>query len=482
MKLKKLISDLPVKVYRGARDIEITGLRAHSKQVAPGHLFIAKKGTVDDGTKYVEEAIANGAVAILSSQPNPFLKTVTQLIHPDVRLIEAELASKFFDYPSRSLFIVGITGTNGKTTITFWSQHLLNGLGIPCGMIGTIEYRIGSYCFEAELTTPDVITNQKLLKEMKKQNLLAAVIEVSSHGLTQGRVTNIDFDTAIFSNLTPDHGDYHESMEAYACEKAKLFSMLSEKQIAIVNYDSAWTEKILINCPAKRLSYGFSQKADLVAYDIQLYSDRTAFLASYQGESVRFHLNVIGRFNILNALAAMAVSLVRGVSITKLPSLVATFPPVPGRLEKIDNLAGLSIFVDYAHTPDALKRVLMCLKEIFQERIITVFGCGGDREHQKRSQMGKIAGDYSYLTFITSDNPRTEEPGAICQEIASGFTSSNYLVEVNRRLAIVGAIEMATKKDVVLIAGKGHETYQLIGHQTLPFDDRKVAREIANSL
>ena len=473
LKLKKLIANLPLKIYRGTKEVEITGLSLHSKRVAPGNLFIAKKGTVDDGAKYIEEAVSNGAVAILSKYPNPFLKNVVQLLHPEVQSIEAELAARFYGHPSHSLFTVGVTGTNGKTTVVYLLQHLLD----RCGMIGTIEYRIGTYRFEAELTTPDVITTQKLLKEMLKQHLLAAVLEVSSHGLSQGRVDQIDFDVGVFSNLTQEHLDYHPSMEAYALVKAKLFSKLSEKQIAIVNHESPWTKMILSNCSAQPLTYGFSKGADLYAHDLLLRADGADFSVSYRHETARFHSNLIGRFNISNVLAALAVCLTKGISLEQLSPLVATFPPVSGRLEKVE---GFPIYVDYAHTPDALEKVLTCLQEIKRERIITVFGCGGDRDRKKRSIMGQIADKYSYFTVITSDNPRTEDPRSICEEIASGFTSSRYTIEVDRRAAIEHAIERAAPEDLILIAGKGHETYQLIGHQTVPFEDKKVARTIAN--
>jgi UDP-N-acetylmuramoyl-L-alanyl-D-glutamate--2,6-diaminopimelate ligase len=480
MKLKRLIADCPIEVYRGPQDIEITGLCTHSRLVAPGNLFIAKKGSVDDGAKYIEEAISSGAVAILTDLPNPFLKGVAQLLHPAPQTIEAKLAARFYGYPSDTLFTVGVTGTNGKTTAAYLIKHLYDQLAFPCGLIGTIEYIIGNHHFEAARTTPDAITCQKLLKEMVKQGCTAAVMEVSSHGLAQGRCDQISFDLAIFSNLSQDHLDYHGNMETYAKEKAKLFAGLSEEKTAIINNESPWKESILAGCKAKILTYGFSSKDLLYATEIQLNPGKTEFSVNYQGEKVRFSWEMIGRYNILNCLAALAACLVRGAPLRALPPFVQSFPPVPGRLEKVENFRGLNLFVDYAHTPDALEQVLSCLQEIKQGKIITVFGCGGDRDKSKRPKMGNAAEKGSDFAIVTSDNPRSEDPQKICAEVAAGFSSSNFTVVVDRRQAIEQAIEMATPKDLILIAGKGHETYQLFAYQTIPFDDRKIAQEIAN--
>jgi UDP-N-acetylmuramoyl-L-alanyl-D-glutamate--2,6-diaminopimelate ligase len=480
MKLKKLITGLPIEIYKGGQDIEITGLCIHSKLVAPGNLFIAKKGSVDDGSKYIEEAIDSGAVAVLSDLPNPFLKNSVQLIHPNPAEVEAELAARFYNNPSKSLFVIGITGTNGKTTTSYLIKHFLDQLGIACGLIGTIEYIIGSYHFEAKLTTPDIITNQKLLKEMVKQGCLASVIEVSSQGLAQDRCKYIDFDVAIFTNLTQDHLDYHKTMEAYANEKAKLFNSLDPHKIAIVNYESPWTAVITQQCKAPLLTYGFSQEADLYADAIQLSACNTEFRVHYRSEQADFKSNLIGRYNILNSLCAIGTCLAKGIPLRNLPPLLNTFKPVSGRLEKVETSRKLNIFVDYAHTPDALEKVLACLREIKQGKIITVFGCGGDRDRGKRAKMGKAAEEGSDFTIITSDNPRSEVPQTICSEIASGFSRTDFTIIVDRKEAIAKAIEMASGKDLILIAGKGHETYQHFSFQTIPFDDRKVAQELAN--
>ena len=480
MKLKKLITGLPITVYKGGLDVEITGLCAHSRCVGPGNLFIAKKGSVDDGAKYIEEALSAGATAILTDLPNPFLKGIVQLVHPFPERVEGALASRFYQNPSQELYVVGVTGTNGKTTTTYLVKHLLDQLGSPCGLIGTIEYLVGSYRFEADRTTPDAITNQKLHREMVKQGCKAVAMEVSSHGLAQGRCDQIDFDAAVFTNLSQDHLDYHHTMEIYAQEKAKLFTSLSSNKTAIINNESHWKDEMIANCRAKILTYGFTPECCLYADELYLSPSRSAFTIHYQGQKVRFVWDLIGRYNILNCLAAVGVCLSKKIPLAQLSAPVESFPGVCGRLEKVENRRGLNMYVDYAHTPDALEKVLNCLQELKQGRIITVFGCGGDRDKTKRPQMGKAAEKGSDFTIVTSDNPRSENPRQICEEIATGFSTSDFKIVTDRRLAIEQAIQMATVKDLILIAGKGHETYQLFSHQTLPFDDKKISQEIAN--
>lgn len=480
MNLKKLISGLPIVFPKGGKDVEITGLCSHSKLVAPGNLFISKKGTADEGARYIQEAVASGAAAILTDFPNPFLKQITQLTHPHVAEMEGLLAAKFYGFPSRSLYTVGVTGTNGKTTTTYLIKHLFESLGIPCGLIGTIEYIIGGHHFAAERTTPDAITNQKLFKEMVKQRCQAAVMEVSSHGLEQGRVDQIEFDAAVFTNLSQDHLDYHHTMEAYASAKAKLFSQLQPGKIAILNQDSPWSSQMAQVSQVPLFTYGLSPGPDLYAHQIQLTPGHTKFEVSYQGKSVSFSWDLIGRFNVSNCLAALSVCLTKGIPLSELPPFVRTFSTAPGRLEKVDNLANLAIYVDYAHKPDALEKVLHSLRETTKGNIIAVFGCGGNRDRGKRPLMGEIASRLADWAIVTSDNPRGEDPAAICKEIIAGIRTSNWSLEIDRRAAIEKAIRMATPKDLILIAGKGHETYQIFSHQSVPFDDRKVAQEIAN--
>lgn len=490
MKLKKLLKDIPVREVKGSAEIEITGICSNSKLASPGSLFIARKGLSDDGEKYIPEAIAAGAVAIVTDIPNPSLKNVTQIIHQDVALIEGMLAANYYQFPSDELFMVGITGTNGKTTTSFLVKYLLDKLKKNAGLIGTIEYIIGAHRYPATRTTPDVINNHKMLREMVLQGCKSAVMEVSSHALDQGRVQNIDFDVAIFTNLSLDHLDYHLTMEAYAKAKNKLFTSLDQKKLkkknsidikkSIVNADSPWLPQIIAGCSSDTiLTYGIDNCADVRATEVKLFPTSTEFTLTYQAKSIHCKSPLIGRFNVYNYLAAISVGLIKGESLEKLADIMSKTPTVPGRLELVANFRGLKIYVDFAHSDDALKNVLETLKELKTKRIITVFGCGGDRDIKKRPLMAKVAEEYSDLTIVTSDNPRSENPDNICQQIVTGFKNENsYEIITDRYAAIQRAIFLSEEDDIILIAGKGHETYQIFGSKTIEFDDRKVAQEI----
>ena len=458
MKLKKLIEGLPLQIFRGSKEVEITGLCSHSKYVAPGDLFIAKMGAHDDGSQYIDEALASGAAAILTDFVDPSLKT-TQVLTEDVRAAEALLAARFYDSPSQELFAIGVTGTNGKTT----TSHLIH-YALHSGLIGTIEYVIGDFHFDAELTTPDIITNQKLLREMVKQGCKSAVIEVSSHGLAQKRTEGIDFDVAIFTNLSQDHLDYHQSMEEYAATKAKLFRDLKKEATAVVPHNETFMIK---ECSAHILTYGIGE-GDVSATDLHLASDHTTF--KVDGKAYKTPL--VGRFNVLNTLAALAACRVYG----KTDCNFEDFPSVRGRVERVHG----NVYVDFAHTPAALENVLLALREFAPARILTVFGAGGDRDRDKRRKMGEVVAKHADFAILTSDNPRSEDPQKICEEIAVGCPSA--LIEIDRRRAIERAIALADSDDIVLIAGKGHETCQIFAHRTMPFDDRKVVLEILDEV
>jgi UDP-N-acetylmuramoyl-L-alanyl-D-glutamate--2,6-diaminopimelate ligase len=484
MKLKKLLKDISVSDVKGSKDIVITGLCANSKVVSPGNLFVAKKGRVDDGAQYIQEAIAAGASAVLTDIYDPSLRSVTQVIHPDVSSVESLLAAHYYQFPSQELFMVGITGTNGKTTTSFLVKYLLDQLNVPCGLIGTIEYIIGKHRYQATRTTPDVISNHKMLREMVLQDCKSAVMEVTSHALDQGRAQNVHFDVAIFTNLTLDHLDYHQTMEDYCQVKQKLFSGLNSKSskgpaTAVINIDSPWHAQMLQNCSANVLAYGLGAEANVRASTIKLSSAGTDFTVTYKGESIHCRSPLVGRFNVYNYLAALCVGLARQVPIKKLVDILSSFPRVPGRLEQIENALGLNIFVDFAHSDDALINVLECLQEFKKGRIITVFGCGGDRDRTKRPKMAKAAEEFSDFCIVTSDNPRSEDPQQICNEIIKGFQDKDkWMMEIDRREAIKKAIHMATPDDIILIAGKGHETYQIFAHTTVEFDDRKISAQL----
>ena len=477
MKLKKLIATLPIKIVSGSKELEISGICSHSKYVAPGNLFIAKK------PEHIEEAVLCGATAVLTDMHNPFLsKDVAQLITDDVAALEAQIASIYFDHPAEKLYCIGVTGTNGKTTTTFLIKHLLDGLGSFCGKLSTIEYVVGNLRFDADLTTPDAVTCYKLLAEMVKQNCEAVVMEVSSHALVQGRVEGIDFDAAIFTNLSQDHLDYHGSIEEYAEAKSLLFKSLKKEACAIINEESFWSSKMVEGSLAKIYSYGFSKDADLYAHDISSYPDHTKFWVTYDGQSLPFQWNLIGEFNISNALAAIALCLNKGHKFEDLPPHFLTFAQVPGRLERVENHLGIDVFVDFAHTPDALESVLTSLKQVCRGKLFVVFGAGGDRDKQKRLKMGRAVDAFANFGFITSDNPRSEDPYTICEQVSGGFSSKHFLIEIDRRKAIESAVKMANKDDIILIAGKGHEGYQIFSRRTEPFDDKQVVHEIMSEV
>jgi UDP-N-acetylmuramoyl-L-alanyl-D-glutamate--2,6-diaminopimelate ligase len=491
IKLRKVLRGIPGCEVKGSLDISISGISANSQAIVPGNLFIAKQGKTYDGRTFIPQAVSAGACAVVTSLFDPSLEHVVQVIHPEVAAIESRLAANGYEYPSQELWMIGITGTNGKTTISFIISYLLEAFFGVSGLIGTIEYRIGRHHYRATRTTPDVVTNHRMLREMVQEGCSTAVMEVTSHALDQKRVDLIDFDVAIFTNLTLDHLDYHETMERYASAKNLLFRELgqgkSQKQRtkwAIVNADDPWTPRMVENCVARVLSYGMRKEADLRASHILFQRHGTFAQVSYRGESVDCYWPLVGRFNVSNCLAAMAVLLVENVPLAAIARRMPFLPPVLGRLQVVPNPLQLKIYVDFAHSDDALIHVLQTLKEMqVVGRLIVVFGCGGDRDRFKRPKMAQACEKYADICIVTSDNPRSEDPNQICLEIIQGFSSSTqYQVIVDRKAAIQKAIELADPDDMILIAGKGHETYQIFSHETIAFDDCQVAADLCHHL
>lgn len=485
MKLKKLLKAIPEVQVKGLKDIEITGLCNHSKMVFPGNLFIVKRGLTYDGSQFIPEALAAGAAAILTDMYDPTMKNVVQLIHPDVNSIEGALAAEYYERPSEELFVCAVTGTNGKTTTTFLIKHLCDSLQMLCGLIGTIECVVGRQRYQSSRTTPDVVSNQKMMREMRHQGCQALSMEVTSHALQQQRVSHISFDAAIFTNLTQDHLDYHKTMEEYFLAKLKLFEMLHDSPkgshaVAVINLDDPYAERILKRCQTQTITYSCSSpNADLIAKDIRLSPRGASFTIEGFGQKATLKWEMIGQFNVSNALAALAPLLHKGYPLQKLCSLLASFPGVPGRCQKVDNPTGCSILVDYSHTEDALRNVLIALKPIVKGKLIVVFGCGGDRDATKRPKMGRAVEEFADIPIVTSDNPRSENPLEICKQILQGFIKPEAAkVIVDRYQAIKTAIELASQEDMILIAGKGHEAVQVLAQKTIPFDDRLVAEEI----
>ncbi len=483
MKLKVLLKDLPEVQLKGSKEQEITGITSNSKLVSPGCLFVAKKGRQVDGSTFIPEAISSGASAILTDIYDPSLKGVTQLIHPDVVTYEAKLAASYYEHPSKELWTVGVTGTNGKTTTTFAIKHLLDASLVPTGLIGTIEYVVGPRRYIASRTTPDVCANHKLLREMVTGGCRACVMEVTSHALDQGRVAEIEFDVAVFANFSHEHLDYHKTMDEYFKAKAKLFQNLKSRSVSLLNADDPWVMQCKHLTASSVMTFGIEEHADLMAKDIRFDPTGTHFTIEYAQQEMAFYWPLVGRFNVYNALSAIGVGIIKGYRLDEIATRLASFRSAPGRLESIDNPLGLQIYVDYAHKPEALRNVLETLKELARGRIITVFGCGGDRDRDKRALMAEVSEEFSDLTIVTSDNPRSEDPSAIIKEIESGFTESgSYLVEADRKKAINLAINKAEPNDIILIAGKGHEAQQIFASHSIDFDDRVVAKECIDQL
>lgn len=484
-KLKQILKGITGYSLYGSDELIITGISSHSKSLLPGHLFIARKGGKHDGRAFIQEALIGGASAIVTDLYNPSLKGITQIVYPEVASIEGLLAANYYQHPARELLLVGITGTNGKTSTAYLAHQLLESLHGRCGMIGTIGYRVGAHCYPASHTTPNATTTHRLLREMVSSGCKAAVMEVTSHALDQRRVDQLSFDVAAFTNLTADHLDYHGSLVAYAAAKKRLFDSLEADRWAIVNHDHEWSAEMLRGCHARCLSYGLNEGADVCASHLYFSSSSTRCHITYQGITQPACWPLVGQFNVYNCLAALAICLSQGLSLTSLISSLASLTPIPGRLQQIDNPLGFSLYVDFAHSEDALDNVLSTLRHSLhpQGKLIVVFGCGGDRDRHKRPRMAAVAERYASLSLITTDNPRSENPIAICDEIAAGFSNqAHYEIELDRKTAIRKALLYATSYDTVLIAGRGHEQTQMFTHQSIPFDDARISRDLCLEL
>ncbi|MEM7393139.1 MAG: UDP-N-acetylmuramoyl-L-alanyl-D-glutamate--2,6-diaminopimelate ligase, partial [Verrucomicrobiota bacterium] len=407
---------------------------------------------------------------------------VTYIQVKDGRKTMAEIASTFFDHPSSKLRTLGVTGTNGKSTVACMIQEMLQRTGQPTGLIGTIKYCIGGREIPAHLTTPESIDLQAMISEMVQSGCRGVVMEVSSHGIQQHRVHAIEFNLGIFTNLSQDHLDYHASMEDYFETKSRLFRNLGDGA-AVINLDDAWGRRLLDTdgLPAHRVTFGFHEKADVRACRVEGDASGSSFDVETPWGHARIRLNRPGRFNVSNTLAVIAACGTLEVGLDVMKAQLESMPPVPGRLESVPNRMGFTVLVDYAHTSDALHKVLSDLRELTEGRLIVLFGCGGERDRSKRPLMGEAAGAWADMLIVTSDNPRGEDPGAIIDDILPGIPSTcAYTIEIDRRKAIRQSIESARKGDVVVLAGKGHEEVQKLGHIMVPFSDREVAREILN--
>ncbi|MFD2672318.1 UDP-N-acetylmuramoyl-L-alanyl-D-glutamate--2,6-diaminopimelate ligase [Marinicrinis sediminis] len=493
MKLQELADLLLTSRVTHQAEIEISGIQTDSRKVQAGDLFICLVGYQTDGHLYAEQAIQAGAVALLTERELEV--EVPQLIVSDSRFAMARVANHFYQYPSQKLKLIGVTGTNGKTTITYLLDQILSDQQKQTGIMGTIQMKIGNETVEAKNTTQEALELQQNLKRMLDAGCEYGVMEVSSHALELGRVKGCHFKTAIFTNLTQDHLDFHETMEQYRAAKSLLFSRLgnayattaSEQQFAVLNADDPASRDFAKVTAAQVLTYGIDQPADVRATQIRMTQEGTTFsLESFAGNRT-FTLKLMGKFSVYNALAAITAALAEGIDLDAIHRSLQSIAGVNGRFEAVQEGQDFLVIVDYAHTPDSLENVLKTIQELAEGRIITVFGCGGDRDRGKRPIMGEMAGTYSDYVWITSDNPRTEDPGRILTDIEpgvqkAGLSRQQYEIEPDRKQAIEKAIHMATAGDVILIAGKGHETYQEIHGVRHDFDDRLVAKEAIRRL
>ncbi len=488
MDLASLIQDLPVRLHAGPAEAEIDAIIEDSRMARPGCLFVARTGRSADGRSYVDDALQRGASAILTDRPDDMPQHVPVLIAEDPGRVGIDLAQRLWNRPAERLTLIGITGTNGKTTTAFMVRHLLHAAGHRCGLIGTIEIDDGRTARPAAMTTPGAIEMISLLGRMADHDCDHVVMEVSSHALDQGRVEGLNFAAGVFTNLSGDHLDYHGTMERYAQAKARLFSHLGAEACAVVNADDPASATMLAHCKARRLTFAMDQPAAALSARILEATSRDTHCL-IEGIAGRFEVRppLIGRHNIANLLAAFGAVIGLGIKPELLREAINQCPPVPGRLEPVatpENL-GIDVLVDYAHTDDALANVLRALRPLTRSKLHVVFGCGGDRDPTKRPRMAAVACDGADAIMITSDNPRTEDPHAIVEDILKGVGPGHrprVSVEIDRRAAIAQTLASAQSGDVVLIAGKGHEDYQIIGHEKRPFDDRVEARRVIEQI
>ena len=476
MRLRELLEGLEVISQTISPDTEITHVCVDSRATQKGSLFVAVPGNRCDGGHYARQAVDRGAVCVVcQSELPPDLPWVKVR---DARLALSQLACRWYGHPSRQLTMLGVTGTNGKTTVTYLLRHILQRTGMKTGLIGTVQNIVGEQTLPAQRTTPDALQIQQLLSAMTKNGCSHAVMEVSSHALDQHRAEGIDFAVGIFTNLTEDHLDYHGTMGCYCDAKAKLFQM---SRMGVCNADDPWTERLLAGASCPSVYYGIHNPAEVWAENIFLHSRSVDFTVCTARTRTPVHLGVPGRFSVYNALGAIATCGELGIPPEECAAALATFPGVAGRMEVVPTPGKpYTLLIDYAHTPDALENVLKTVRGFAQNRVIAVFGCGGDREREKRPLMGHIAGKLADLTIITSDNPRTEEPMAIIRDILPGIAGAEdkYIVEPDRRGAIALAMGRAAAGDVIVLCGKGHETYQEIGDKTIPMDEREIVRSL----
>lgn len=486
LKLSELVNYIQVEGIRGNVEVKVTGLSSDSRKIEAGYIFFCIKGTRADGHQFAAEAVKRGASAVICEEEVKLENNEVAVIKvKDARRAYAVLSAAFFGFPSRFMKVAGVTGTNGKTTTTHLIESIFKSEGKRTGLIGTVYVRIVDTQLPVTHTTPDPFELQSIFDAMRKENVEVVAMEVSSHAIDQKRIEGTYFDVLVFTNLTQDHLDYHQTIEEYA--KAKMSLFMENRHIPwVINLDDPKGKElyqIAKKLGVEVLTYGVHENADLKARDIESGFDRLKFNLRFRDkESYQVELMIAGHFNVYNAMAALGSAYLLGVPFENSVKNIASAKGAPGRFDIIKSESGFYIIVDYAHTPDGLNNVIdSCLKLLKPKgRLITVFGCGGDRDKEKRPKMGAIASEKSHHVIVTSDNPRSEDPVKIIEDILKGVAAENMYkveVEVDRREAIFKAVHLARPGDIVLIAGKGHETYQIFKDKTVHFDDKEVARE-----
>ena len=475
MKLKNLIDRLEVVSLTAAPDTEISGISYDSRKTREGDLFVAIRGYETDGHRFIPKAIEKKAAVVLCETPPagdiPYIQV------KDSRLALALCSCAFYGDPAAGMRMIGITGTSGKTSVSMLLKHVLEDVhGARVGLVGTTGIQIGDREIPSEYTTPESLELQMLFAQMAEEGCTHVVMEVSSHALALKRVAGIVFDTVVYTNLSQDHLDFHGTMESYAAAKRQIFSQC---RFACVNADDEWTPYMLENIQVPVLRYGLRENAELRAENTAYLTDRVCFDAVYENRRSPAELHIPGTFSVYNALAVMAAAISEGIRPGESAASLQTAHGVKGRLESVPTGRPFSILIDYSHKPDALEKVLISLRPVTTGRIICLFGCGGDRDRKKRPIMGRIAAKYSDLVILTSDNPRTEEPESILDEIEPGLADSDtpYLRICDRVQAIHRAIDLAEENDVILLAGKGHEDYQIVGHEKHHMDEREIVAQ-----
>lgn len=494
MKLSVLCQMLVPCSVTGPTDCDISGLYYDSRQVLPGGLFFALRGATVDGHRFVEDALARGAVAVVMETPCPLPQGITGLLVKDARRSMALAAAEFYGDPTKDMLVVGITGTNGKTTISYLVESLLKASGLRPAVMGTVDYRFEGKRLASSHTTPESVDLMRTIAEFRSRGADALILEASSHALEQRRVDGVRFDVGVFTNLTPEHLDYHGDLESYFEAKLRLFTGLGEQspRHAVVNLDDAYGARLAALLPSA-VSCGHDPRCMVTADDVAISVAGISGMLRTPAGCAALNSPLVGDYNLHNLLCAAGVGVALDMDPNTIATALARAPQVPGRLESIENRCGALLLVDYAHTGDALQNVLTTLRQLTPRRLLCVFGCGGDRDAGKRPVMGEVAARLTDVAILTSDNPRSEDPSSIMQQVEIGMlrvypgpwteqqareaTSGGYLAIVDRREAIRFAVSLLQAGDVLLVAGKGHEDYQIVGNQRLHFDDREELRE-----